>query len=62
MNGCLSEGSAVAIQPCVKSVVAVCGVGAGEAVDGYLDIAADLGFTTLYQPLYEQVLGLLEQM
>ena len=38
----MKEGSVVAMQPCVKSAVPVCGIGAGEAVDGYHSIAADL--------------------
>ena len=57
LGGCLTEGSVVAKQPCVKSVVPVRSSGAGQGVNGYHGYGADMGIKTLYRPMHGQGLG-----
>ena len=51
------RGSGLISIPGLKSVVPVCGSGAGEAVKNYHGVAADLDLITLCQPMHGQWVG-----
>ena len=58
-QGCVrKQGLGSLFIPGLKSVVPVLGSGAGEAVNSYHGVAADLDLTTLYQSMLGQGVGM----